>query len=174
MIKLLCCTLHYETCQKSLLNRVVTLCNKRITSIYFSTFYLPGLYLYFHKTYGHHTWQVGELSWKTTSNKVTWPFDVVMWSRGKWKTLCFLSTRSMATKLDREIAPDENILSTKSHNPLITWTYRLTWQIKKVLSPFPRGLWQLNYIGGWRLIRSHKLKNHISFCSRGHVRSRDK
>ena len=32
----------------------------------------------------------------------------------------FNSTRPMATKLDKEVAPDEKKSSTKSHNPLIT------------------------------------------------------
>ena len=54
------------------------------------------------------------------------------------------STRPLATKFDREVASDEKILSTKLHNPLITWTHQVTRQIKNALSPFPRDLWPLN------------------------------
>ena len=44
----------------------------------------------------------------------------------------------MATKLDSNIAPDENILYTKSHKLLITWTHQVTWQIKRYISIFTR------------------------------------
>ena len=37
----------------------------------------------------------------------------------------------MATKLDREVASDEKMLSSKSHNLLISWTHQVAWQIKK-------------------------------------------
>lgn len=53
----------------------------------------------------------------------------------------------MATKIDREVVSDENMLSTESHNPLITWIQKLT--------------------GWWFMIRSQKLKSHMSLCSRG-------
>ena len=38
----------------------------------------------------------------------------------------------MATKLDREVASHENMLSTKLNNPLITWAHQVTWQIKNL------------------------------------------
>ena len=53
----------------------------------------------------------------------------------------------MATKIDREVASDEKMLSTKSYNPLITWIQKWT--------------------GWWFTIRIQKLKSHMSFCSRG-------
>ena len=40
------------------------------------------------------------------------------------------STRPMATKLDREVASHEKMLSTKLQNPLITWAHQVTWKIK--------------------------------------------
>ena len=55
------------------------------------------------------------------------------------KRYIFVSTRPVATKFDREeIASDEKMLFTKSHNPLITWTPQVVWQIKNVVSSFPR------------------------------------
>ena len=42
----------------------------------------------------------------------------------------------MATKLDKEVAPDEKKSSTKSYNPLITWAHQVTWQIKKSFISF--------------------------------------
>ena len=55
--------------------------------------------------------------------------------------------RSTATKRDRDVAFDEKMLSTKSHNPLITWTHQVTWKIKNVISPFLRDLRLLNKTG---------------------------
>ena len=89
VIKLLCCFLRHKICQESLRNWLVTFWNE----IYLSTFlpsYLHRLYLYFHKTYDHHTWQPEDLRWRTTSNRVMWPFDYIFrWSRDKWKKLYF-------------------------------------------------------------------------------------
>ena len=52
----------------------------------------------------------------------------------------------MTTKLDREVASDEKMLSTKSHNPLVTWKHEVTGQIKDVISLFPRDLRPLNFV----------------------------
>ena len=56
-----CCTLQCEICQKSIRNEFSHFV---IRQSYLSTFlpsYLPRLHFYFHKTYDHHTWLVGEL-----------------------------------------------------------------------------------------------------------------
>ena len=55
-----------------------------------------------------------------------------------------ISTRPVATKRDREVASDEKMLSTKSHNPLITWAHQVTRQMKNVIFPFLRDLWLFN------------------------------
>ena len=44
-----------------------------------------------------------------------------------------IPARPMATKLNRKVAYDEKMLSTKSYNPLITWTHQVAWQIKNVI-----------------------------------------
>ena len=57
------------------------------------------------------------------------PDLLIMWSiyhMTNEKSYTSTSTRPMATKLDREVASDEKMLSTKSHKPLITWTYQVT------------------------------------------------
>ena len=59
-------------------------------------------------------------SW-ITSNKVTWPFNlVVKWSRDKWKTLYFYLYEAYGYYIDREIASDEKMLS------------RVTWPVDHV------------------------------------------
>ena len=54
------------------------------------------------------------------------------------------STRSITTKLDREVASDESMLFAKPHNLFFTWIYQVTWQIKKVISPILQDLQPTN------------------------------
>ena len=42
------------------------------------------------------------------------------------KSYIFSSNRLMATKFDREVASDEKVLSSKSHNLLMMWTDQVT------------------------------------------------
>ena len=54
-----------------------------------------------------------------------WPVNhVLRGSRDKWKSYISTSMRSMATKFDRNVAPDKRMLSIKLRNPLITWTHK--------------------------------------------------
>ena len=48
------------------------------------------------------------------------------------------------TKLDREVASDENMLLTKLDNLLITWTHQVTGETENIISPFPQNTWPLN------------------------------
>ena len=52
----------------------------------------------------------------------------------------YISTSAgpMATKLDRVVGSNTALLSIKSHNLLITWSYKVTWQMKNVINSFPR------------------------------------
>ena len=75
-------------------------------------------------------------------------------------------TRPVATKPDREVATDEKMLFTKSYNSLIRGTYQVTWQMKNVISSFPRDLRPLIETGWGLIIKSHKLKSQVFFCSR--------
>ena len=53
---------------------------------------------------------------------ITWSGDQVT----NEKSYISTSTRPIATKLDKEVASDEKILSTKLHNLLIMWTHQVT------------------------------------------------
>ena len=44
----------------------------------------------------------------------------------------------MTTKLDRDAASDEKMLSSKSHDPLITWIDQATWKNPRYISIFTR------------------------------------
>ena len=148
VMKLLCCFLQYKICQKSLRNWVPTLCNEIIISIYLPTFlttsiisllpqdlwppYLTGSWF---KVKEHLQLSYVILWWR------------VKWSHDKWKSYISTSMRSTATKRDRDVALDENMLSSKSHNLLIMWTHQVTWKIKNVISPFLQDLQPLNKTG---------------------------
>ena len=109
---------------KTLRNWVTTLCNNITKSIYLPTF-LP-------------TWIISLLPqdlWlpylvgrrrkvKSTSSKVTRLFDHLT-NEGRYIPT---STKSMAAKIDREVASNGNIWFIKPHNLLITWVHQVTWQ----------------------------------------------
>ena len=78
VIKLPCCTLQYNICQKRLLNWSATLCKKIIICILLPILKIKISYISTSTrvTYSHHTWQTGKLSWGTTTNKVTWRHEV--------------------------------------------------------------------------------------------------
>ena len=86
-----------------------------------------ALYLPFHNTYDHQTWQSSYLRWENPTFKITWPFDyMVTWQMKK--TYIFTSTISMATKLGRVVTCSWKIPSTKSYDLLITRS-RDKWKI---------------------------------------------
>ena len=133
-------------CQKNLRNWVVALCDKIIISIYPPTF-LPTSII---SLLPQDLWPPYLAGWWFKVNDHLLQNHVILWSRGQvitWemkKSYISTSTRPMANKLDRVVASDEKMLSTKSHNPFVTWKQQATWQIKNVISLFPRGLCALN------------------------------
>ena len=40
---------------------------------------LKVLYLNYHNSPSHQTWQGGDLSWGGSTHKITWPFDHFVW-----------------------------------------------------------------------------------------------
>ena len=59
----------------------------------------------------------------------------------------------MASKLGRLLTFLRRLLLTESHDPLITWSCEINWEIKDVLSSLPQCLWPPHWPGGdiqWR------------------------
>ena len=50
----------------------------------------------------------------------------------------------MTTKLDRMVTYFERFLLIKSHDLIITWSCKITWQTKIIIFPLPRCLWLPN------------------------------
>ena len=65
---------------------------------------------------------------------ITWP----SYHMTDAKRYISTSAGPMATKLDRVVGSNTALLSIKSHNLLITWSYKVTWQMKNVINSFPR------------------------------------
>ena len=60
----------------------------------------------------------------------------------------------VATKLSRVGKNDEELPSINSHNPLMTWSCKVMWNIRPVISLLQQGLRQLNLVGWWLTMRS--------------------
>ena len=63
----------------------------------------------------------------------------------------FTTRGIMASKLCRLVTYLHLLLPTKSHNPFITWSCKITWQTKTIISPPPQ-CWRLSTMSGWSLI----------------------
>ena len=72
------------------------------------------------------------LIYRAPTHKVIWPFyHVVLWVHVTYYSH-YVSTTTvpMGTKLDRMVLYLEGLLPWKSHDPLILWSCKITWQTK--------------------------------------------
>ena len=92
---------------------------------------------------------------------ITWP----SYHMTDGKRYISTSVEPMATKL---VGSNAGILSIKSQNLLITWLYKVTWQMKNVINSLSRDLSLSNLAEGWLMIRSH-MSNHKATYSFDHV-----
>ena len=69
----------------------------------------------------------------------------------------------IATKLGRVVTYHEGLPPIKSHDPLITWSCKITWQTKFIITPLPKvamtrklgRMVTLTYLEGLLTIKSH-------------------
>ena len=91
----------------------------------------------------------GPPSIESFDDLITWPsYHVADGERYIWT-----SAGPMATKLDRVVGYNAGLLSIKSHNLLITWSYKVTWQMKNVINLLSRDLSLSNLTEGWLMIK---------------------
>ena len=114
----------------------------------------------------------------------------------------FTTTVSMATKLGRIVNYLGSLLPIKSHDPLITWSCKIiwktkimisslpqclwppnlagqrsceiTWQTKIIITPLPQCLWSPKLVSWWLTMRVFQPSCYSTLWSCGLVRSRDK
>ena len=79
----------------------------------------------------------------------------------------------LATKLGRMVTYLDGLLPIKSHDPMIRWSFELTWHTKIIMSPITNCLWLPNVAGLWLNLRS-SYPCYLGLWSRGLARSRDK
>ena len=103
---------------------------------------LKHLYLHFHNTYGHQTWQGGNLPLEDPTYLVRWSFDNVATWQIQETYICS-SAIPMATKLGRVVACGGGTPTSKSRALLITWSRD---KFKKLISALPQYLWPPNLV----------------------------
>ena len=73
----------------------------------------------------------------------------------------------MATKLNRIVTYCDELQPTKSDGSLNTWFGKTIWQIKTIIFPPPKFLWQINLGGSWLTYKDFYSKSPMTFSSRG-------
>ena len=80
-------------------------------------------------------------------------------------------TTPTAIKIAREVDYDNGSPPRESSNTLITWSPEISWQMKTVLSPFPRSLDQTNMTPWCFTISQMTLRSHDHKSSRENSKS---
>ena len=103
-------------------------------------------YLHYHNAYGHLTWQDSDLPWGDPIQKVTRPFDHVIFRNHVTNWIHYISTIRVpvATKFDMIVTYYDGFLPIKSHYTLIKWSCEIMWQTKTIISLLSQWLWQRN------------------------------
>ena len=113
-----------------------------------------SLYVYYQSTYGYQTWQNGDILWEASNHKVILRFDHVLFqSHVIEKSLYIHNQSGYPYKIGRMLTYLDEFLPIKSHHPLITWSCKITWQTKTILSPLPQCLWPWNIVGWWLILK---------------------
>ena len=98
-----------------------------------------------------------------------------MWNFApQWLKHISAAAMFMATKLVMVVTCLEMIPHLKSHELLITWSCKITWQTKINISSLPQCLWSPILSGLWFTLRRSYLYSHMTLKSRGVARSYDK
>ena len=106
---------------------------------------LKTLYFHYHHSYGHKTFQDGELPRAASTNYVTWSYNnVVKWDHWELKAwnLPYRNVYGRTTSLER-------LLPFVSHDHVITWSCEIIWQAKNFLSSLLECLWPQKLAGCW-------------------------
>ena len=133
---------------------------------------LKPLYIHYQSGNGYQTWQNGDLPWRAHTHKVTQALGqrVLQDHVTNYKNCISTTTVPVATKHGRILTYFEKLLPIELHDPLITWSCRVTWQTKFNISSLPGFLWPPT-LAGWGLIfRDSFPENRLALTSRGLMR----
>ena len=117
-----------------------------------------------------------EITWQTKTmitllQRCLWPINLTGWwltmrssypkshmnlwsralerSRDKLKPLCIQCHSVYGHKLVRVVTCHKGLLSIKLLEPLIRWSYKITWLTKTIISPLPECAWLPNLVAWW-------------------------
>ena len=114
---------------------------------------LKLLNLHYHSVYGYQTWRYGNFLWWAPTFKFKRLFDHMI-LQDRATNYIFIIKVPMATRLGRMVTYLRRLLPIKSHDPLNTWSCKIAWQTKIIISPLPQSLrplnltvWQLTFTG---------------------------
>ena len=112
---------------------------------------LKPSYLHYHDLYNHQIWQDDNFPWWPCVYDITWPFDQVALRDHVtyWNHHMSATALPIGTKLGRMVAYLDRLLPIESHDPLNSWSFKIMWQTKIIISPLPRWLWPSNLTGWW-------------------------
>ena len=112
------------------------------------------------------------LSWKAPNNKATQRPDHVVFQSHVINENHYISTTRvpMATKLSRMVTYFERVLTIKPFYALITWSCKVTWQAKTIISLLQECLQQPNLAEWWLPLMGSYLDCNMALWSRGLVR----
>ena len=124
------------------------------------------LYFYYHKAYGHQTWESGDLLWETFTHKFTNPVNT--WSREvTWEIKKHISTTTipMTIELGRVVTYNEELplqsLKIPCSRGLVSSRDKLNMQINMHIK-YPQALWPLN-LAWWKVtIRGFHRYSHTT------------
>ena len=107
-------------------------------------------YLDYHNVYGHQTWEYGNLPCGLLPIKpmAFWSRGL-MRSRGKLKSLYLHYHSVYGHQTWKMVIYFDELLLIKSHDPLITWSYKIKWETKIIISSLPQCLWPSNVARWW-------------------------
>ena len=94
---------------------------------------------------------------------------VTNWSHYNSTTRVAVATDA---KVKRMVSHLDRISPIKSHNPLIAWFWKITWQTKAIVSPLPQCLLPSYLERWWLYFRAPN--HHITLQSSGLTNSHDK
>ena len=95
--------------------------------------------VYFTSAYSHQTWHDGDISWGPSTHHVTRGFGHVVLRDHMTNSNHFISNTvvPMAMKLGRMVTDPERLPTIRLFDPLVTWSFTITWQTKNIHLFYP-------------------------------------
>ena len=84
-------------------------------------------------------------------------------SHEKYNHYIFTTVVPMATKFGRTVTYLGGLPPIKLLDPSVTWSCKITWQTKIIISALPQCLWSPNLASWWLTLRGFQADSHMTF-----------